>query len=286
MQLKQNFNQFNLETTSIENLFIEEYMPYANEMQNKVYILGFTLLKQGELSIDLIAKKLNITIEEVIDSYKYWASLGIVTLNANDVIYMSIRQIFIESNYEKRKISNSTLASKKYKSLFNKINSHLSINLIESERMKLIKFLNDNSIEDSIVLESYLFYKKSKNRTDKAIKLLISLVENDVRTLDDYYRYKEEWNYKTQCYKKILKAIGKPYSQPNIGERESIDKWLGEYNYSLDYILEKIKEVTKRTSNVNMNYLNAVFSGEKTEKKSDKKKSNKKKDYSHLITNR
>ncbi len=284
MLIKQNFN---LGTTTVEDLFIEEYMPYATDTQNKVYLMGLKLLKQNGSNIDTVAQKLNISYEEVLESYKYWHSLGIITLDGNDVIYMSIRQIFVESNYEKKRISNSTLASEKYKSLFNKINSHLSINLIESERMKLVKFLNDNEIADSIVLESYLVYKKSKNRTDNAIKLLISLVENKVRTLDDYYKYKEDWNYKAQCYKKILKAIGKPYSHPNSGEKESIDKWLDVYNYSLEDILDKIKEVTKRTSSVNMNYLNAVFSGEKTETKSKKKTtSKKKKDYSHLITNR
>lgn len=278
---------FNLETTTIENLFIEEYMPYASKTQNNVYLMGLNILKQEAPSIELIAKKLNISIDEVMDSYKYWESLGIVTINSNDVIYMSIRQVFIDSNFEKKRISNSTLASKKFKSLFNKINSHISIDLIEAERMKLVRFLNDNEIDDAIVLEAYLHYKKSKNRTDNAIKLLISLVENNVKTLDDYYKYKEDWNYRNQCYKKVLTAIGKPYSPPNSGEKESIDKWLDTYNYSIDEILDKIKEVTKRTSSVNMNYLDAVFSGDKKEKKTNKKTtSNKKKDYSHLITNR
>ncbi len=284
MILKQYFN---LETTTIENLFIEEYMPYASKTQNNVYIMGLKLLHQEDSSIELIAKKLNISTDEVIESYKYWASLGIITINSNDVIYMSIRQLFVDANFEKKKISNSTLASKKFKSLFNKINSHISINLIEAERMKLVRFLNDNDIDDAIVLEAYLHYKKSKNRTDNAIKLLISLVENDVKTLDDYYKYKEDWNYRNQCYKKILTAIGKPYSSPNSGEKESIDNWLDKYNYSIEEILDKIKEVTKRTSSVNMNYLDAVFSGDKKEKTTKKKTgAKKKKDYSNLVTNR
>ncbi len=286
---KQNFK---LETTPIENIFIEEYMPYASDLQNKVYIMGLTLSTQHESSIELIAKKLNITTNDVIESFKYWSSLGLTTLNGKYVIYMSIRQLFLESNYEKRRISNTSLASKKYKTLFTKIDAHLSTNLIESERMKLIKFLNDNDIDDAIVLEAFIAYKKAINRTDRAIKLLISLTEQNIRTLEQYYAHKENWSKRNYHYKEILKAIGKPYSHPNSGEKESIDKWLDTYNYSIEDILSKINEVTKRTSSVNMNYLNAVFTreheGKSSKKKEHKQKKNDKKtgNYSNLVSNR
>ncbi len=284
MSIKLKPDQFNLKTTMMENLFIEQYMIYANEIQNKVYILGLALMQRNICSIDEIAKRLKISLEDVINAFKYWEEIGIIKIDNEDIIYISLRQIFIESNYEVKKISNSTLANNKYKDLFKKLNSHLNTNLIEAERMKLIQFLNNNPFDNLIILEAYLVHKKSRNRTNKAIDMLINLKENNVTTLEDYYEYKEKWNYKNMCYSKILTAIGKRNSYPNIGEKECIDKWLNEYEIKLDDILKKIKEITKKKSNVNMNYLDAVFSSKDTPKPKTEKEEEK--DLSHLITYR
>jgi hypothetical protein len=70
-------------------------------------------------------------------------------------------------------------------------------------------------------------------------------------------------------YKRILKDLGMPYENPTSGERETIDKWLDVYQFEIDFILQKIRSVTKKVRSPNMNYLDKVFTSEFTGEKPD-----------------
>ena len=84
-------------STSLENLYISEFMPSMPDAFNKVYIYGLFLCTQGDAldnSLPALASRLNITVEDVTVAYEYLAGLGLVQIlqkNPIEVRYLPIR---------------------------------------------------------------------------------------------------------------------------------------------------------------------------------------------------
>ena len=84
-------------STSLENLYISEFMPSMPDAINKVYIYGLFLCSQGDAldnSLPALASRLNITVEDVTVAYEYLAGLGLVQIlqkNPIEVRYLPMR---------------------------------------------------------------------------------------------------------------------------------------------------------------------------------------------------
>ncbi|MDR3022182.1 MAG: DnaD domain protein [Clostridiales bacterium] len=68
---------------SVDNLFIEEYMPHAPDSFVKVYLFGLSLVSHNidsDNSIERIAKRLQVEPSQVIKAYEYWADQGLVNI--------------------------------------------------------------------------------------------------------------------------------------------------------------------------------------------------------------
>jgi len=84
-------------STSLENLYISEFMPSMPDVINKVYIYGLFLCTQADAvdnSLQGLAARLGIDTASVVDSYEYLAGLGLVQVlqkNPIEVRYLPIR---------------------------------------------------------------------------------------------------------------------------------------------------------------------------------------------------
>lgn len=78
-----------LESISLDNIFLNKYLPKANGTYVKVYLLGYQKSLQNDTdsteqptaSHQLLAKKLEIPLSDVIDAWKYWESQGIIEIH-------------------------------------------------------------------------------------------------------------------------------------------------------------------------------------------------------------
>lgn len=63
-----------LGTTQLENTFILDYLPTANELYLKVYIWGLYLCQTNDpsLGIDDIARELSVDVKKVEEAFRYW----------------------------------------------------------------------------------------------------------------------------------------------------------------------------------------------------------------------
>ncbi len=68
--------------TAVENRFFLNFMPDAPNRCTQTYLLGLTLSNSDgdDNCIETIANKLNISAEEVMDAFRYWEELGLVTV--------------------------------------------------------------------------------------------------------------------------------------------------------------------------------------------------------------
>ena len=92
----------------IDSLFIEHYLPYAGEVELKVYLFGLDLCRKvGEnVSLRTFAEDLNLTESDVKDAFSYWEKQGLVRVTDNpfSVKYLSVRSRFgLSRTFKKQK---------------------------------------------------------------------------------------------------------------------------------------------------------------------------------------
>lgn len=263
IQLKPTSFDFGL--TAIEHLFIDEFMPYCGLVELQVYLLGLRFAQEKkEANLSTLAKFLDLEYSRVAEAYRYWQKQGLVTLQQEegdsfDVIYLSLRDIYLQSNFESKSTATSLDYSLWHQELFNEISSLLALPLSEMECQSLGEFLQGKEMKRELVLKAYDESKKKKYRNREAMKLLTYWAEHRIETPEDVDKLKEQINFRSYQYKEILKALGQPYRSPNIGEKQCIDAWLDDYKFSLETIVSEIARITRSKQNPNMNYLNAIF---------------------------
>ncbi len=263
IQLKPTSFDFGL--TSLEHIFIDEFMPFCGLKELQVYILGLRFAQEKkDSSLASLAKFLNLDYMEVVEAYRYWQKQGLVNLineedNSFDVVYLSLRDIYLSSNYEARSSATSLDYSLWHRELFNEVSSLLALPLSEMECQSLGEFLQGKEIDRELILKAYDLSKKKKYRNREAIKLLTYWAQHGIKTPEEVDSFNEKANFRNYQYREILKALGQPYRHPNIGEKEVIDLWLDKYNFDIDSIVREISRVTRSKQNPNMNYLNSVF---------------------------
>ena len=294
MGFKKQITKIDFGSTSIENIFINDFMCLANGTYVKIYLLGYKYAADNDQSINLdnssIARDLNIPLEDVLNAWDFWEKKGIIKKhntsdNINfDIEFISLRQLYIDNNYKaiqsdsnhihtlsQKKTSNADLIdinkSPEIKNMFYKIDQFMRRGLSPNERLEILDFLLNNNIDPDVVVMGFEYSIETKNvkNIKYALKVLtnwndqglisVELIENNLKQSNRYY----------SAYKAIYKSLG--YSNLiTSGDKEVIDIWLQKYELSLDFIMEVIKESSKKTSNVNMNYMNSIITNLYTNK--------------------
>ncbi len=85
--------------TLIDNVFIDRYLPYANENAVKVYLFGLRLALQinSDNSAENLCASLDLTPDEVAEAYRFWQEQGLVNVLSAEpltVQYLSPRAAF------------------------------------------------------------------------------------------------------------------------------------------------------------------------------------------------
>ena len=116
MSIQMSTAQFDLGMTAIENLFLEEFMPYAEGLDIKVYLLGLKLLMEEKgPTLERIASRLSVDPMDVLTSFRYCESQGIVKIIDDDtdpdIFYLSIRNVYLESNFSRKTLPSSLEAN-------------------------------------------------------------------------------------------------------------------------------------------------------------------------------
>lgn len=83
--------------TLVDNLFMNEYLPYAEEGYIKVYLYGLYLCTNPsgrDNSVESFAKVLDMDEDKILEIFKYWQDQGlleIISVNPLEVRYLSIK---------------------------------------------------------------------------------------------------------------------------------------------------------------------------------------------------
>ena len=225
--------------TAVENKFFVNFMPDAPDIRSAVYLLGLTLAgsEGDDNSRETIAEKLNISPEEVIDAYRYWEELGLVTVLNSSPVQVLYHNIGGNSSLKKIKPSKYAKFSKQMQAAiegrmltvneYNEYYTFLEETTFAPDALvyvaKYCAELKGNNISYQYILTV------ARNQLVKGATTLAAVTEN----LSKQQKYDDD-------LKLVLKAIS---ANRNIdyADRVNYEKWTKDYGFALDTILAVAK---------------------------------------------
>ncbi len=267
--------KMDLGNTNFENIFINDYMPQAEGLFVKVYILGYKYSQDVEdnFSNTSISKNLSITEEKVDEAWSYWEDQGIIrrkyTNDGNyDVEFMNLKQLYVEKVYncnsEPKEVSfNDLVDSNKKEStkeMFGELRRIIGRELTFNEKRKVLSWKEKFSFNNIIIIQGFIYCVERKNI--KSIKYIESVLsswyDSNIKTIEDLGNYFEKQSEIYGYYRKIKISLGFSGRQLTKGEMDIIDKWFFEWNFSIEMVLKALENSSK-IPNPNINYFNSIL---------------------------
>jgi len=264
--------------TAIENIFINDFMPMADGTAVKVYLLAFKFSQDKtdrQITNETVAKHLNIPLSDVYRSWDFWEKKGIIRKIDNqtdyDIEFLSLRQLIAKGLYSQKKTASSQTTGRinnleagkdpEVRKMFYEIDQVMRRQLVPNERNLVLEWLFTDHIAMDIILAAFKYSVDVKGV--KNIKYVASVIrgwtDQGLVTLDlleDYFE-KSQGHYRN--YKTIYQVLGYANKPPSAGDKEIMNIWLDDFKLDMDFLTKVLTDASKKTSNINMNYMHKVI---------------------------
>lgn len=284
--LKINRN-LNLDVTTVSNRFITDIMPHANGDYVKVYLffLSISSKRTPGMDINVIADKLGMTSQEILDALLFWEEIGIVEgayngrgelisvtfLDVSEVEdlslenkeqsqkkELSIRQKPISISQARIKELKTQAATKKDIQIIMVVAEQYIGHTLKKNEVEFLLYLYDECNFSVELIDYLLEYCSSRggNNINYIKEVAFSWYENNIDSVDKA----REDNFKhTQEYTQITKAFGINKRSLGLAELEYINKWTEEYPLSIEFIVEACNRTMISISKPSFRYADQIL---------------------------
>lgn len=281
------------DVTMVSNLFIDEYMKDANDAQLKIYLYLLRMMNAGtSTSISDIADKFNHTEKDVLRALKYWEKCRLLALEYDDSKALSgIHLLDISTRSSKESVSlapvvplpakqmNPAPAAVSDKPDFSKPvysldqlkefknNEETSQILFVAEQyigkplspseIKTILFFTDKLQFSEDLIDYLLQYCVDKGKKDFRYieKVAVSWAEEGITTPKQAAKFARKYD---KTVYDIMKALGKS-SAPTKAEADYAIKWIKEYGFTQDIIIEACTRTVMATDSHRFEYADRIL---------------------------
>lgn len=284
MMFKLQQEKIDFGNTSIENIFINDFMPVAKGDHVKVYLLGFKYAMDGESTFtnETISKNIGITTEEVNEAWDYWKNQGIVNLNTDsqgrqEIEFVNLKQLYVENIYRyltkdvtpsKDKREQKTdfdmlieaNKSQPIKDMFRAVELTLGRLVTPNEKRNILDWIANYSATPEIVIETFKYAVEKKNiKSMKYVEtLLAAWFDNNIQNKEELSKYLDDKRKNFKYYNTVKKHLGFDGRQLTLSEKKIIDVWVDQWGFSLEMIIHALSYSSK-TTNPNLNYFNTIL---------------------------
>jgi len=263
----------------VPSWFIHDYMPHAMGGYVKVYLHLLTAFyeRQTLLSIEDTATLLSMLTSEIISALEYWETKEVLTLNAlstddfevsftfikpkkeNPIIQISGKpKTYIQQTRPNYSPSELTiyLQNAQVQALYKMAERSLG-RLLSSSDQQILFGLYDWLHMPVDLIEYLLDHCATRGHTSMRYieKTAITWVNDGVLSLE---QAKMRSNT-DQLYFKILSEVGLGTQNITQVQKDYIQKWLNEYQLSIDIIMEGCRRTSAQTKNPSLRYLDSIF---------------------------
>ena len=285
-------NKYDLGETSLENIFINDFMPGANGEFVKVYILGYKFARENreDITNEKLADYLGILESDVNRAWEYWQKMGIVEIDNEKVKFINLKELYINNVYnlkekkKKEKGYSEIVENPTYANLLTRAEFLMREPIAPMKKIDIINWITSYNMPADLIEEAFFYTTEIKGIYN--ISYVEQVVRNwskdNIRTMEDVEKSYIEHDLKYYRYKKVMRYIGvdKKFSQADFN---IINSWFDEFNFSKDLILAACNR-TSKISKPNVGYVDAILrkwkelninSLEEIEEKDQKKKKRK-----------
>lgn len=285
-------NKYDLGETSLENIFINDFMPGANGEFVKVYILGYKFARENreDITNEKLADYLGILESDVNRAWQYWQKMGIVELEGDKVKFINLKELYINNVYnlkeekKEEKGYSEIVENPTYANLLTRAEFLMREPIAPMKKIDIINWITSYNMPADLIEEAFFYTTEIKGIYN--ISYVEQVVRNwskdNIRTMEDVEKSYIEHDLKYYRYKKVMRYIGvdKKFSQADFN---IINSWFDEFNFSKDLILAACNR-TSKISKPNVSYVDAILmkwkelginSVEEIEEKDQKKKKRK-----------
>lgn len=277
-------------TTTVSNLFIDDYMKDANEAQLKIYLYLLRMFSANQAtSVSEIADRFNYMEKDVIRALQFWEKKNVLSLHYNEdgnitglqfiPLQMQTEAVITPiSHAPKAKVSQTQTAKAVVASFekppysVNQVQAFKecadSQNIIMFAETYLQKPLSMNDIKSLFFIYDELHF--SEDMIDCLIQYCVGRGKKDFRYIETVALAwandgintpelaKEEMKKREKTVYTIMKALGKS-GNPTDKEMEFINRWLKEYDFNMDVISEACGRTVLATDKHRFEYAESIL---------------------------
>ncbi len=270
-------NRFQGNSIILENDFIDNYMTKANGEYVKVYLLLLRHLNMPDaaLTISKLADGLDCTEKDILRALKYWSKTGLLNIDYDEtgaVCGISVGQDSLDpaSEASKEKSTAKTERSEENKQLsqlYFVTEQYLGKPLTPLDCQKINYFYD--TLHFSIDLIEYLIESCVENgrKTMRSIeKVALDWSDKNVTTVEEAKEITFLYHKNYKNYYTILKTFGISGRNPAPVEIGYMKKWLEEYGFTMDIILEACNRTITNTAKPDFKYADSILKKWHTQK--------------------
>lgn len=227
--------------TEVDNIFINDFLPYAPDNAVKVYLYGLYKCNSSssyDNTLESFAKVLKISEEEILDIYKFWENEGLVQVINSipvEIRYMPLKNVI--NNTKKYNLS-------KYGNFSDKAQEIIEGRMISpNEYSEYFDTIETFHIEPEAFLMIMKYCVNTKGGT-VGYPYIIAVAKNwaydGVKTVSDVEERLLSYERNSEELKQIYKQLGIKHIS-TIEEKELYLKWTKEFGFETGFIIEAIK---------------------------------------------
>ncbi len=269
---KETTKDYFLLDTSVENIFINEYMTMAPGEYVKVYLFALMYADlKSNISNEDVARQLEMDIEDVLKAWTFWEKLGVIRKRMKDsenILDYDVEFVMLKEklygkskpgkNYRHDTGGDMSLEDTEVKKMFEAIEHAQGKVLNSGEMQEIMSWLRDYHVTAGLIAFGF---EHAASKKKKGLRYVESMVKSwavdGFKTAEEVQEKLAEKDKRQKMYRRIFKALG--FSR-NATEEEMriIDSWFEELECTLDIILDACSK-TSGIANPNINYVNKVL---------------------------
>lgn len=265
MKLETNDSSILFSSTEISDLFFTEYFSQSKGDYIKVYLyLVFISKYNKEIKLNDLSKKIALPISTLQEALKYWENLGLITKKTTGYIVNSIQELELHKLYTPKTALSKEDIEKNAQNQY-RAKAIETINSTFFQGIMTPSWYNDidlwfkkYSFDEQVMFTLFKYcFERSALHRNYVQAVADAWSKSAVKSYSDLEAYYEKQEKMSVIKKSICSKlrISRPLTQ---FEEAYVEKWIIDYNYSLDIIDIALKKTTSK-SNPNFDYINKVI---------------------------
>ncbi len=269
------------DTTSVSNIFIDEYMTEANDAQLKIYLFLLRTMRAGlSTSLSDLADRFNLTEKDVTRALRFWEKRGLVSMeyDRNKALSGIHLEDLSRPSEHTDEGKEAEPVSERASAVPASIPAHPAAEAEEEPSALLFiaeRYLGRPlSVADT---RSLLYIRDTLEFTDDMVDYLMQYCiergKKDFRYMERVaIRWKEagyetpeqakrgSFKYDKRVYE-VMDLLGLSNNVPTETEAAFVERWLSEYRLSIDVIREACARTVLATNKRRLEYANKILTG-------------------------